>query len=181
MTAYAIFRLADRDPRRRSRASRQSLRGHDRGLRGIGSYDLRRTIDHLADRIGKPSLVVCLIPAAAAMTSCGVRPRCAAAGGNLCRRARRGAYVPGDASGVIASSFRCARCLSRLEDEGTGRIVPEALHAEVPADRLEQAKAAATVLGNEVWDKFPVLQGMRPMNEDNAELVLNRTGDQPCR
>src|SRR5690606_27209750 len=81
-----------------------------------------------------------------------------------------------DASGVVASSFRVLRTLlSRLEDETTCRIIPEALHAQVPADRLEQAKAAAAVLGNEVWDKFPVLQGMRPMYEDNGELVLNRT------
>ncbi|MEZ5439661.1 MAG: M20 family metallopeptidase [Lysobacteraceae bacterium] len=142
-----------------------------------GSYDLPHYVDHLADRIGKPSLVVCLD------SGCGNYDQlwCTTslrglAGGNLRVDVLDEGVHSGDASGVIASSFRVLRTLlSRLEDEGTGRIVPEALHAEVPADRLEQAKAAATVLGNEVWDKFPVQQGMRPMNEDNAELVLNRT------
>ena len=43
-----------------------------------GSYDLPAYVDHLADRIGKPSLVVCSIRAAPTTTSCGAPPRCAA-------------------------------------------------------------------------------------------------------
>ncbi|MEZ5464946.1 MAG: M20 family metallopeptidase [Lysobacteraceae bacterium] len=142
-----------------------------------GSYDLPHYVDHLADRIGRPSLVVCLD------SGCGNYDQlwCTTslrglAGGNLRVDVLDEGVHSGDASGVVASSFRVLRTLlSRLEDESTGRIIPEALHAEVPADRLEQAKAAAAVLGNEVWDKFPVLDGMHPMNADNAELVLNRT------
>src|SRR3546814_4787234 len=61
-----------------------------------------------------------------------------------------------DLSGVVPSSFRLLRqLLSRIEDADTGRILPEGLQAEVPADRLAQAKKCAEVLGTEVYDKFP--------------------------
>jgi acetylornithine deacetylase/succinyl-diaminopimelate desuccinylase-like protein len=43
-----------------------------------GSYDLPFYIDALKERIGTPSLVVCLDSAAATTTSCGARRRCAA-------------------------------------------------------------------------------------------------------
>jgi acetylornithine deacetylase/succinyl-diaminopimelate desuccinylase-like protein len=82
----------------------------------------------------------------------------------------------GDASGIVPSSFRLLRqLLSRLEDETTGRIVVDALHVEIPAERVRQAKEAARVLDTEVFDKFPFLPGMTPMHDDLAELVLNRT------
>src|SRR5690606_4599038 len=46
---------------------------------------------------------------------------------------------------------------------------------EVPAERLEQARKCAEVLGSAVFDKFPLLDGMQPMSDDLGELVLNRT------
>jgi len=82
----------------------------------------------------------------------------------------------GDASGVVASSFRILRqLLSRLEDESTGTIKPAAFHAEIPAQRIEQAKKSAEVLGDAIYSKFPFVAGMRPVSEDLGELVLNRT------
>ena len=65
--------------------------------------------------------------------------------------------------------------LSRLEDEQTGRILPDGLQVEIPAARVAQAQEAARVLDTAVFDKFPFLPGMTPMAEDLAELVLNRT------
>ncbi|MEG3194224.1 peptidase dimerization domain-containing protein, partial [Lysobacter sp. D1-1-M9] len=98
------------------------------------------------------------------------------AGGNFVVKVLDEGVHSGDASGVVPSSFRLLRqLLSRLEDEKTGRIVVEDLHVEVPAERLEQAQEAAKVLGNEIFDKFPLLDGMTPMADDLAELVLNRT------
>jgi acetylornithine deacetylase/succinyl-diaminopimelate desuccinylase-like protein len=46
---------------------------------------------------------------------------------------------------------------------------------QVPPGRIEEAKAAATALGDAVWDKFPFVAGMRPMADDPTELILNRT------
>ncbi|MET0754769.1 MAG: peptidase M20, partial [Pseudoxanthomonas sp.] len=58
---------------------------------------------------------------------------------------------------------------------GSGKILIEQLHVEIPEQRLQQAQRAAEVLGNDVFDKFPFLPGMVPMNADRTELVLNRT------
>jgi acetylornithine deacetylase/succinyl-diaminopimelate desuccinylase-like protein len=142
-----------------------------------GSYDLPAYVDHLADRIGKPSLVVCLD------SGCGNYDQlwCTTslrglAGGNFTVKVLEEGVHSGDASGIVPSSFRLLReLLSRLEDETSGRILVEGLHAEVPADRLVQARKVAEVLGEEVFDKFPFLPGMTPMASDLTELVLNRT------
>ena len=142
-----------------------------------GSYDLPAYVDHLADRIGKPSLVVCLD------SGCGNYEQlwCTTslrglAGGNFTVKVLEEGVHSGDASGVVPSSFRLLRqLLSRLEYERTGRILPEGLQVEIPADRLAQAQEAAHVLDTAVFDKFPFLPGMTPMAEDLAELVLNRT------
>ncbi len=142
-----------------------------------GSYDLPAYVDHLAARIGKPSLVVCLD------SGCGNYEQlwCTTslrglAGGNLAVKVLSEGVHSGDASGVVPSSFRVLReLLSRIEDETTGKIKLDGLFVEVPPARIEQARKVAEVLGNEVFDKFPFLDGMVPMSDDLAELVLNRT------
>lgn len=142
-----------------------------------GSYDLPAYVDHLADRIGKPSLVVCLD------SGCGNYDQlwCTTslrglAGGNFSAKVLSEGVHSGDASGIVPSSFRVLReLLSRLEDEATGKIKVEGLYSEIPAERLEQAGKVAEVLGHEVYDKFPFLPGMKPMAQDLTELVLNRT------
>src|SRR3546814_18519642 len=113
------------------------------------SYDLPAYVDHLADRIGKPSLVVCLD------SGCGNYDQlwCTTslrglAGGNLAVTVLEEGVHSGDASGVVPSSFRLLRqLLSRIEDPDPGRILPEGLQAEVPADRLAPAKKCAEGLG----------------------------------
>ena len=142
-----------------------------------GSYDLPYYVDHLAARIGKPSLVVCLDSGCANYDQFWLTTSLRGlAGGNLTVRVLEEGVHSGDASGVVASSFRILRqLLSRLEDEATGRIMPQALHVEIPPQRIEQARQAVKTLGNAVYDKFPFVKGMRPMNEDLAELVLNRS------
>jgi acetylornithine deacetylase/succinyl-diaminopimelate desuccinylase-like protein len=40
---------------------------------------------------------------------------------------------------------------------------------------VEQARAAAATLGEEVTSKFPWVEGARPVSGEGAELVLNRT------
>ncbi|HST44428.1 MAG TPA: M20 family metallopeptidase, partial [Luteimonas sp.] len=146
-----------------------------------GSYDLPAYVDHLADRIGMPSLVVCLD------SGCGNYDQlwCTTslrgmAGGNFRVQVLAEGVHSGDASGVVPSSFRLLRqLLSRLEDEDTGHIRVDGLHDAIPEDRLLQARRCAEVLGTEIYDKFPLLPGMTPMfpegSDDLTELVLNRT------
>jgi acetylornithine deacetylase/succinyl-diaminopimelate desuccinylase-like protein len=142
-----------------------------------GSYDLPYYVDHLAERIGKPSLVVCLDSGCANYDQlwCTTSLR-GLAGGNLRVRVLSEGVHSGDASGIVPSSFRVLRqLLSRLEDEGSGKILIEQLHVEIPEHRIDQAKRAAQVLGNDVFDKFPFLPGMVPMASDLTEMILNRT------
>ena len=142
-----------------------------------GSYDLPYYVDHLAARIGQPSLVVCLD------SGCGNYDQLwlttslrGLTGGNLTIKVLEEGVHSGDASGIVPSSFRILRqLLSRLEDETTGVIKPRELYVDIPAQRVEQAKITAKVLGDSVYSKFPLVPGMRPIASDVAELVLNRT------
>ncbi|HVF17718.1 MAG TPA: M20/M25/M40 family metallo-hydrolase, partial [Steroidobacteraceae bacterium] len=82
----------------------------------------------------------------------------------------------GMASGIVPSSFRIIRqLLARIEDVETGRMLVDELHAQIPADRLEQARGVAKTLGATVQGKVPLLPGMRPMSADPLELTLNST------
>ena len=142
-----------------------------------GSYDLPAYVDHLAGRIGQPSLVVCLDSGCANYEQlwCTTSLR-GLAGGNFTVKVLNEGVHSGDASGVVPSSFRLLRqLLSRIEDEKTGRILLDGLHVEIPAERLDQARRAAEVVDTAIFDKFPLVDGLKPMNDDLSELVLNRT------
>jgi acetylornithine deacetylase/succinyl-diaminopimelate desuccinylase-like protein len=142
-----------------------------------GSYDLPFYVDHLAERIGDPSLVVCLD------SGCGnydqlwltTSLRGMIAGVLRVEVLTEGVHS-GDASGVVASSFRILRnLLSRLEDEATGEIRPRELYAAIPEERARQAKTAAQALGTEMYARFPFVAGMAPVTTELSELILNRT------
>jgi acetylornithine deacetylase/succinyl-diaminopimelate desuccinylase-like protein len=141
-----------------------------------GSYDLPAYVDHLAARIGTPSLVVCLDSGCGNYEQLwGTTSLRGLVGGDLSVEVLREGVHSGDASGIVASSFRILRqLLSRVEDEKTGVVVQD-FHVKIPDDRLAQARVAAQVLEDEVWDKFPFVAGMQPMSRDRVELVLNRT------
>ena len=142
-----------------------------------GSPDLPFYIDHLAARIGTPDLVVCLD------SGCGNYDQLWLTAslrgmviGNLTVRVLTEGVHSGDASGVVASSFRIARqLLSRIEDETSGQMKIDSLFVQIPPERQDQAKAAASILGDEVYTKLPFASGMKPMTDDPAQLILNRT------
>ena len=80
------------------------------------------------------------------------------------------------ASGVVPSSFRILRALlSRLEDEGTGRVLLPELYADIPPERVEQAKAAAGILEHELAREYPLVRGTRLQVDDPVERVLAQT------
>ena len=142
-----------------------------------GSFDLPAYVEHLSDRIGSPSLVVCLD------SGCGNYDQLwlttslrGLTGGVLKVEVLEEGVHSGSASGVVPSSFRILRqILSRLEDPETGEIRPAAFQAQIPAARIDQARKAAQALGDELWRAMPFTPGMRPVTEDGADLVLNRT------
>jgi acetylornithine deacetylase/succinyl-diaminopimelate desuccinylase-like protein len=142
-----------------------------------GSYDLPDYVDHLAERLGNPSLVVCLD------SGCGNYDQLwlttslrGMVSGTLRVRVLAEGVHSGHASGVVPSSFRILRqLLSRLEDEATGSIRPPELYAQIPAERVAQARRAAMALGEGVYTEYPFAPGVAPMGDDLPELVLNRT------
>ena len=142
-----------------------------------GSYDLPYYVDHLAQRIGSPSLVVCLD------SGCGNYDQLwlttslrGLVSGELKVRVLTEGVHSGYASGVVPSSFRILRqLLSRLEDEETGAVRPSELYAQIPAERVAQARRAAAALGDKVFTEYPFAPGMSPASDDLTELVLNRT------
>jgi acetylornithine deacetylase/succinyl-diaminopimelate desuccinylase-like protein len=87
----------------------------------------------------------------------------------------------GDASGVVPSSFRILRhVLDRLEDSANGELLPRDFHCEIPVQRVEQAKAAAAILKDEVYKRFPWACGADgafalPTTTDPAQALINRT------
>jgi acetylornithine deacetylase/succinyl-diaminopimelate desuccinylase-like protein len=96
--------------------------------------------------------------------------------GNLHVEVLREGVHSGEASGVVPSSFRIVRrLLSRLEDDATGKILPEWLYAPIPPERIDQAKAMAEALGASLWDHYPWREHTQPVTRDPVELILNRT------
>ncbi|MHC5064126.1 MAG: M20 family metallopeptidase [Planctomycetota bacterium] len=142
-----------------------------------GSYDLPYYIDHLKDRIGSPSLVVCLD------SGCGNYDQLwctnslrGMAVGNLTVEILEQGVHSGDASGIVPSSFRIVRQLiSRIEDEKTGEIIPDEFKGEIPQQRIDQAALSAKVLGENLYERFPFPAGAGPVSTNGPELVLNRT------
>ena len=142
-----------------------------------GSYDLPFYVEHLRERIGAPSLVICLD------SGCGNYDQLwlttslrGLAGGLLTVEVLTEGVHSGDASGVVPDSFRLARqVLSRFEDEATGAIKSQVFNVAIPPERTAQAKVAAQALGETVWRKFPLAGETEPPTRDLAELILNRT------
>jgi len=142
-----------------------------------GSPDLPFYIDALAGRIGTPDLVICLD------SGCGNYDQlwCTTSlrglvGGRLDIEILEEGVHSGDASGIVPSSFRILRqLLDRIDDCKSGNVIANEFNAAIPAKRIAQAEAAATVLGDTVYTKFPFVQDGQPLLKDPAELILNRT------
>ena len=130
-------------------------------------------------RIGSPSLVVCL------NSGCGNYDQLwlttslrGIVAGTLTVAVLDGGRAFGRRLGhrAVELPHPAAALLSRLEDEATGAIRPEALYAQIPAERLAQAKRAAAALGERGLQRNSRSSPARgPMADDLTELVLNRT------
>lgn len=142
-----------------------------------GSPDLPAYIDALADRIGEPSLVVCLD------AECGNYDQLWVTSslrgnllGTLSVHVLTEGVHSGMASGIVPSSFRVVRqLLERIEDMQTGELRLPELTGDIPRERSEQANAAASALGSSVFEKFPFVPGMQPTSKDVARLLLDST------
>lgn len=150
-----------------------------------GSYDLLPYVNALRLRLGDVGLVICLDSGAGNYDQLWLTTSLRGlAGGTLKVQILTEGVHSGDASGLVPSSFRIMRqVLDRLEDSKTGRLLPQSFHCEVPADRLEQAKATAAILGEEVYKRFPWAHAdcggstafALPTTTDPVQALVNRT------
>jgi len=150
-----------------------------------GSYDLLPYIDALRTRLGDVGLVICLDSGAGNYDQLWLTSSLRGmASGTLKVEVLTEGVHSGDASGLVPSSFRVLRhLLDRLEDSASGRLLPASFHCEVPADRLNQAKATAAILGEELYKRFPWAhadcggssQTMLPTTADPLQALLART------
>lgn len=142
-----------------------------------GSPDLPAYVEHLRERIGVPDLVIGLD------SGCGDYERLwvttslrGMAGGTLSVAVLTEGVHSGDASGIVPDSFRIARLLlSRIEDEATGVLRLADCFVPIDEDTEREAARTAQILGPLTYTKFPWVAGARPISDDLAELVLNRT------
>ncbi len=142
-----------------------------------GSFDLPFYIDGLKERIGEPSLVICLDSGAGNweqlwMTT-SLRGNVV---GELSVELIHEGVHSGSASGIVPDSFRVIRQLiGRIEDEVSGEIKLKSLHCEIPPARIAEAFDCAASLSDEVVNAYPFLPGVQPVVKDKQQLILNRT------
>ncbi|WP_332814817.1 M20 family metallopeptidase [Ramlibacter sp.] len=150
-----------------------------------GSYDLLPYVQALRPRLGDVGLVICLDSGAGNYDQLWLTTSLRGmASGTLKVQVLTEGVHSGDASGLVPSSFRILRqVLDRLEDSKTGRLLPASFHCEMPAVRLEQARATAAILGDEVYKRFPWAhadcggagQPALPTTTDPVQALVNRT------
>jgi acetylornithine deacetylase/succinyl-diaminopimelate desuccinylase-like protein len=150
-----------------------------------GSYDLLPYVDALRARLGDVGLVICLDSGAGNYDQLWLTTSLRGmASGTLKVQILTEGVHSGDASGLVPSSFRIMRqVLDRLEDSKTGRLLPASFHCQVPAERAEQARATAAILGDEVYKRFPWAHYdcggstafALPTTTDPMQALLNRT------
>ena len=147
-----------------------------------GSFDLPPYLDILNERLGNVSLVVCLDSGAGNYDQLWLTTSLRGmVSGTLRVEVLTEGIHSGAHSGVVPSSFRILRhVLDRLEDASTGRLLPASFHCEIPHVRLEEAKATAAILKQEVYKRMPWACGaddgpVLPVTTDPLEAILNRT------
>ncbi len=140
-----------------------------------GSPDLPAYVEHLSERLGEVSLVVCLdaggmdyerlwlTTSLRGMVHLTVTVQLLAT-----------PQHSGLASGVVASSFRVLRqLLERIENAETGEIKLAELNVSVPASRQAEIEAVAEVAPEALHAAFPLVSGGKTVSEDALELLLN--------
>ncbi len=142
-----------------------------------GSPDLPAYLDHLADRIGSPSLVICLDSGCLDENRLWVTTSLRGlVSGTLRVDVLREGVHSGEASGIVPSSFRIMRTLlDRLEDATTGRVRLDELHVEIPADRRREAEETSGEFPEPLASHYPFVDHMRPAVDDPVEQILAHT------
>jgi len=139
-----------------------------------GSIDLPAHLEALGARIGDPTLVVCLDAESGNYEQlwCTTSLRGNLVGRLKVRVLEEGVHS-GMGTGIAPTPFRIIeQLLARLESPVNGDILLDELQVDIPKDRMEQAAAAARVLGAEVAGKMPFAPGVCAISNDPTELLI---------
>jgi acetylornithine deacetylase/succinyl-diaminopimelate desuccinylase-like protein len=141
-----------------------------------GSRDLPDHLEALGDRLGEPSLVICLDSWCAdydrlwtttslrGLVSLFVEIEVLTEG-----------VHSGSAGGVVPSTFRILRqLLDRIEDSASGELLLPQLHVDIPDERLRQIAATAPELGD-FAARYPFVDGTQPMFATTEQMLVART------
>ncbi|MFC4005384.1 M20/M25/M40 family metallo-hydrolase [Prauserella oleivorans] len=142
-----------------------------------GSPDLPAYLEHLTERLGRVTFVVCLDSGGNDYERLWLTTSLRGlAQVHLTVRVLDSAQHSGLASGVVPSSFRILRqLLDRVENAETGEIRLPECNVEIPANRIGEARATAEVAPGAVRKSFPLHGSTRPVADDELELLLNNS------
>jgi len=139
------------------------------------SRDLPYYYDLLKDRIGTPSIMICLDSGAGNWDQLWITStlrgiiEC-----NLNVKIITEGVHSGDGSGVIPDTMRIIRMLlDRLENPVTGEMHKD-FQVEIPAERYQQAVATANLLKDKIRESFPFVQTGQPVDPDHVVQYINR-------
>ncbi|QGK71847.1 M20/M25/M40 family metallo-hydrolase [Allosaccharopolyspora coralli] len=140
-----------------------------------GSPDMAAYLEHLADRLGSVSLVVCLDAGGGdyerLWLTTSLRGQVQV---NVTVSVLDSGQHSGMASGIVPSSFRVLRTLlDRVEDSATGEIRLPDFTVDIPQNRVDELRAAVKSVPGLVRDMVELPDGMRPVSDDELELALN--------
>ncbi|PWV82063.1 Acetylornithine deacetylase/Succinyl-diaminopimelate desuccinylase [Prauserella marina] len=142
-----------------------------------GSPDLPAYLEHLSDRLGEVTFVVCLDSGGNDYDRLWLTTSLRGlAQVHVTARVLDSAQHSGLASGVVPSSFRVLRNLiERIENSATGEILLAECNVEVPANRREEIAATAEVSPGGSRGTFPLNGSTRPVADDEIELLLGNS------
>ena len=142
-----------------------------------GSEDLEAYLDYLVDELGDVQLLICLDSGALSYDRLWVTTSLRGLVNTEVTVSvlERGLHS-GSASGVVPSSFRILReLLERIEDATTGHVRLASLHAAIPPQVRDAARATTDEFGDVIANEMPTLEGVRLMGDSPAERVLRQT------
>lgn len=142
-----------------------------------GSPDLPVHVDALTDQLGQVGLVICLDSGCATYDTLWLTSslRGLVAGTVSVDIVEQGMHS-GLAGGVVASSLRIMRTLlDRIERATDGAVLLESANVDIPDHRVREAASTAELLGVGVYEEIPLVNGARPMKDDHAEVLLDKT------
>jgi len=141
-----------------------------------GSPDLPIYVEALADRIGTPSLIICLDSGCADYDHLWVTTSLRGLASVVLQVdvLTHGVHS-GAASGVVPSSFRILRrLLDRVEDPDTGQILVPECHGDPTGDRLAQVRASAEAMGASLLTDWPFAGSTTAVPTTPTDALLAR-------